>query len=222
MIALLTVSASVVRPAAGMRPAPLTRGWSGGKAARAWLAGLLAIVAGAGRLAAEIEFVGILATPQVSRFALGDTATGRTEWVGRGEAFAGFTVQSFDAAADVITLARDGKELRLHLKEDAKVKPSRLELTGAITFGAEAKIEVARATLRLDEDNEFPLNDGATYRIRPERREDGTIRYSISVERPLAENKTERISAPAVVALPGQKFSVQIDNLSFSFTPKFP
>ena len=49
---------------------------------------------------------------------------------------------------------------------------------------------------------------------------DGTIRYRAEIERVLAPNKVERLSSPAVVTLPGQQFSMRIDDLGFSFKPR--
>jgi hypothetical protein len=171
-------------------------------------------------LRADIEFVGILMTSQATRFALSDTALGKTDWVSSGQKFAGYTVGAYDRKEDVLTLTRDGAELRVKLKNDAKIQNSRFELTGAITFGADAKIEVERATLLFDEENVFPLKDGLTYRITPTREEDGNIRYAIAVERVLAENKKEKIAAPAIIVLPGHPFKIQVGELGFAFTPR--
>jgi hypothetical protein len=66
---------------------------------------------------ADIEFVGILATSQSTRFALGDTATGKTEWLMAGDRFAGYTLATFDAKQDTLVLQRDGTELRVRLKD---------------------------------------------------------------------------------------------------------
>lgn len=169
---------------------------------------------------AEIEFVGILATSESMRFALADTTTGRTDWVERGERFGGYTVKSFEAKDDTLVLQRDTSVLKVRLKDDAKVKAARVELTGSITFGATESMEIERATLLFDQENVFPLKDGVTYRITPERRLDGSILYRTSIERVLGPNKIERISAPGVVALPGQQFSMRIDDLTFSFKPR--
>ncbi|MGH7943987.1 MAG: hypothetical protein ACREF9_03120 [Opitutaceae bacterium] len=169
---------------------------------------------------ADIEFVGILATSQSSHYALGDTTTGKTDWVLRGGMFAGYTVVSYEPKDDTLLLRRDGTDLRLRLKDDAKIKASRLELSGSISFGAVDKIEVERATLQFDQENVFPLPGGVTYRITPTRMPDGTIRYRAAIERVLAPNKTERVSSPAIAALPGQQFSVRIDDLGFSFKPR--
>jgi hypothetical protein len=169
---------------------------------------------------ANIEFVGILATSHSSHYALGDTTTGKTDWVLPGGSFAGYTVVSYEPKGETILLRRDGTDLRIRLKDDAKVKAARIELSGAISFGANEKIEIDRATLQFDQENVFPLQDGITYRITPTRMPDGTIQYRTSIERVLGPNKTERLSAPAVITLPGQQFSVRIDDFGFSFKPR--
>ena len=181
---------------------------------------LALVAASAAPIRADIEFVGILVTSESTRFALSDTAAGKTDWVRAGGRFAGYTVGAFDGKEDVLTLARDGTELRVRLKNDARIQGSRLELTGAITFGADEKLEVRRATLLFDHENVFPLQDGATYRITPRRDEDGNIRYTIAVERVVADNRKEKLSAPTVVALPGHSFKIQVGELGFAFTPR--
>lgn len=171
-------------------------------------------------LRADIEFVGILVTSQSTRFALTDTSAGKTDWVGAGQKFAGYTIGAYDRKEDLLTLTRDGADLRLRLKNDARIQDARFELTGAITFGADEKIEVQRATLLFDQENIFPLRDGITYRITPTRDEDGNIRYTIAVERVVADNKKEKLSAPTIVALPGRPFKIQVGELGFAFTPR--
>ena len=171
-------------------------------------------------LRADLEFVGILATSQSTRFALADTSTGKSDWIERGQTFAGYTVVAYKPKDETLLLRREAQHLRVRLKDDAKVKASRLELTGTITFGATEKVEVERATLQFDEENVFPLKDGVIYRITPSRLPDGNHRYRFSIERVVAPNKTERISAPAVTTLPGQPFSLQIGDLGFSFSPR--
>jgi hypothetical protein len=171
---------------------------------------------------AEIEFVGIMVTTKASQsqYALGDTTTGSTAWIRPGGSFAGYTVVSYEPQAETLLLRRDSTELRVRLKDDAKIKSARLELTGSISFGATDKIEIERATLQFDQENVFPLQDGVTYRITPTRMPDGTIQYRAAIERVLAPNKTERLSSPAVTALPGQQFSMRIDAFGFSFKPR--
>jgi hypothetical protein len=169
---------------------------------------------------AEIEFIGVLATPKKTQFALTDTAAERTVWVSVGDTFSDYKLTAYDRATDTITLTKADAELRVRLKDDAKIKSARLELTGAITFGAGEKVEIERATLRFDEENVFPLKDGIVYRITPSHRDDGNILYRISIERTLPGNKIEKVSAPAIITIPGQPFSLQIGDAGFAFAPR--
>lgn len=181
---------------------------------------LAASLFAAATLRAEIEFVGILATTQSTRFALGDTTSGKTDWVEQGAVFSGHTVVSYNPKDETLLLRYEGTDILVRLKDDAKVKAARVELTGAVSFGAAEKIEIERATLQFDQENVFPLRDGVTYRITPSRLPDGNVKYNMAVERVLAPNKSERISSPAIVTLPGQPFSIQIGDLGFAFQPR--
>lgn len=185
-----------------------------------WFAALFLLVTIITSARADLEFVGILVTSQSTHFALSDTASGKTDWVKPGGKFAGYTIGKFEPKEDVLTLTRDGTEFRLRLKNDARIKDGRFELTGTITFGAAESIQVQRATLLFDQENVFPLKDGLTYRITPTRDESGNIRYAIAVEKILGENKKEKLSAPTIIALPGHPFKIQVGELGFAFTPR--
>jgi len=190
---------------------------------------LLAIASGPGVASAAnvsepapdpaIEFIGILALPQKTLFALSTPSSGQSTWVGLEQNFGGYCVAEYDRQTDTLTLTKAGATRRVRLKDDAKVKASRLELNGTVTVGSGEQIGVVRATLVLDEENIFPLKDDITCRIKPERRPDGNILYRVTFERILAANKTERISAPSLVARPGERFSLQMDDFGFAFTP---
>ena len=169
---------------------------------------------------AEIEFIGVLATPKKTQFALSDTAAERTVWLSVGDTFSDYKLAAYDRATDTITLTKPDAELRLRLKDDAKIKTARLELTGTITFGADDKVEIERATLRFNEENVFPLKDGIVYRITPTHLDDGNVQYRISIERALPGNKMERVSAPSITTIPGQPFSLQIGDAGFAFAPR--
>lgn len=181
---------------------------------------LLGSVALAPWLRADLEFVGILATPQKTRFALTDPIAEETRWLTLGDVFAGYKLTAYDPATDTLTVTKAGAASPLRLKNDAKIKNARLELTGRITFGPDQSFEIERATLLFDQENVFPLTDGIVYRIKPTRRDDGTIRYHIEMERSLAANKTERLSVPEVTTLPGQPFSIRLGDAGFTFKPR--
>jgi hypothetical protein len=199
-----------------IRPAPRGRARSLGYFT------LLALLVFGATSRAEIEFVGILATATRAQFALTDTTTARTSWVTRGDTFAGYVITDYDRANDTLTLTRDGVATRVKLKDDAKIKNARLELTGTVTFAANDKLQVTRATLLFDQENVFPLKDGITYRITPTRRPDGTIAFKMAIDRAVSPNTMQTIAAPAIVTLPGQEFSLKIDDLGFAFTPRTP
>jgi hypothetical protein len=169
---------------------------------------------------AEIEFIGILSMPPKKLFALTDTATDKTAWVSLGEAFGEHKLTAYDAPTDTVTLNKPGVEMRIHLKDDAKIKSARMEITGTITLGGEEPVEVERATLFFDQENVFPLKDGVTYRITPKRLEDGILEYSIAIEQTVAPNKTEKLSAPRIRVLPGHPFSLRVGEAGFAFTPR--
>src|SRR5688572_17933006 len=91
------------------------------------------------------QFIGILESPAEIRFRLIDTATGRTGWLTLSSHFDGYTIAAFEPKTDTLTLTRNGTELKLRLIDDAKVQPSRLDLTGSIVIGAGEKLEITRA-----------------------------------------------------------------------------
>lgn len=169
---------------------------------------------------ADIEFVGILVTKDKTQFALTDTATERTAWVSLGQLFGEFKLTAYDRTADTLTLTKSGAETHIHLKDDAKIKSARFELTGTITLGGDEPVTIERATLLFDQENVFPLKDGVVYRITPTRDEDNTVLYRIEIERVVSANKTERLSAPALITLPGRPFKVRIGDAGFAFTPR--
>jgi hypothetical protein len=176
---------------------------------------------------AAIEFVGILATPEKTMFRLTDKSdVTSSSWVVLGETFAGHEVKRYDARRDVLTLAKDGTEIEVRLK-DSKVQPgASVAISGTVTLGRE-KLTVTRATLLFDQENIFPLKNGVTCRITPTRMPDGNIRYEVVFERPGSGGKLEKMSSPIIVTKPGSPFSIRIgaekpsdEDLGFSFTPQ--
>jgi hypothetical protein len=169
---------------------------------------------------ADVEFVGVLITPQKSLFALSDTTSGRTDWLTVGKSFAGYEVTSFDPASDTLVLRAAGAEKRVRLKDDAKIKSARLEIVGTVTVGMGETTDVVRATLLFDQENTFPLQEGVTCRITPHRQPDGNILYRASFDRVLSDKSTARIAMPAIIALPGHPFSIKVGDLGFAFSPR--
>ncbi|HUR60558.1 MAG TPA: hypothetical protein VM029_22750 [Opitutaceae bacterium] len=182
----------------------------------------LALASSAVRLHAEIEFVGLVAMPHKTMFALSEGGSAKTDWVDVGQKFSGYTLQRYDAATDTLTLVKDGVELHVRLRDDAKIKSARLELNGTITLGGGEQVDVTRATLLFDEENVFALKDGTIYRITPQRLPNGHIVYRITVDRTLAPDKTERLSSPKITTLPGQPFALRMGEVGFAFSPRGP
>ena len=176
--------------------------------------------AGATASRADLEFTGILAMSGRTLFALHDTDAARSDWVPLRGTFAGYVVAAYDRPTETLTLTRDGASLRVRLKDDAKVKSARLELTGSISFGAGKKIEVERATLLFDQENVFPLAEGIVYRITPTRRPDGTHAYAIVIEQRGAGNQLDRLAAPTIITLPQHPFQIRAGEFGFAFTPR--
>lgn len=64
-----------------------------------------------------LEFAGYYRSGSETRFVLAEPAAGRrSEWLGVGEAYAGFMVADFDARAEILFVERDGMRLALRLK----------------------------------------------------------------------------------------------------------
>jgi hypothetical protein len=190
-----------------------------------FLSALLTVALVATTARAAVEFSGILVMPGKTLFALTDTDTSKTAWVALNDSFAGFVVTSYEQPTDTLTLIRNDTATRVRLKDDAKIKSARFELTGTITFGAGEKIEIERATLLFDQENVFPLKDGVTYRITPTRRPDGTLRYGVVIEQRSIENgidRVRRVSAPSVTTRVNQPFSLRVGEFGFTFIPKSP
>jgi hypothetical protein len=179
---------------------------------------LVAAWFGAVAARAEIEFVGVLVTSDRASFALSEAPGSPTVWRTSGQVFAGYTISSFDAKTDTLTLTKAGVPLVLHLVDEARVKTARIDIVGDLTIGARGKLEVTRATLLFDQENDFPLADDLLLRLTPERLPDGTIRYRAIFERTRPNGK-EIISAPTVIALKDSPFRIQVGDYGFGFQP---
>lgn len=63
-----------------------------------------------------IEFAGVLGGGKDTRVALKNKATGSTQWVPVGGTYAGYSIVSYEARADVLVVKKDGEEFRLPLR----------------------------------------------------------------------------------------------------------
>ena len=184
-----------------------------------------AFLAAAATARAEIEFIGVLVMPGRSLFALSDDPAKPAAWRALGQDFADYRLTEFDAKADTLVLTKNGATLRVHLKDDAKVKSARLELGGTITTGQGEKLEVTRVTLIFDQETVLPLKDGLTWHITPTLRPDGNIRYRLAIERTIQSGdlkKVQQVSAPNIIARPHDSFKIAVGDLQFEFAPTNP
>ena len=167
---------------------------------------------------AQIEFSGFFTTSREALFSLTDTDTRRSSgWLKIGQSFGGYTVMSFDREHEIITLKQGGRLLKIPLRA-SKVKDGRATISGSLKFMNE-QIENVRASLFFGEEATFPLNNGVTFRIKPEQLPDGNILY---LARFIATGKNgveKTLSSPSVVAVPGKPFGIQLGDFGYSFTP---
>lgn len=169
----------------------------------------------------EVEFTSILVTSQQTLFTLSEPPATKSGWLQLGQSFAGYDLTSYDAKSDTLTLTKAGVQTRVRLK-DEKVKAARLEMGGTFTLGAGEKMSVVRATLTFGEETIFPLKDGLVFHITPQSLPDGSILYRAFFARVLADQTTEKLSAPSVIVRPGAQFSIRVGDYGFSFTPAAP
>jgi hypothetical protein len=94
---------------------------------RWYLVFLLALGSWARAADIGVEFSAVLTTPRETRVSLSNKATGQTQWVAVGKAFAGYVVTAYEPKSDVVVLTRDGAQYRLPLK-NAKVQSGAAEL----------------------------------------------------------------------------------------------
>lgn len=173
---------------------------------------------------AEVEFVGVLVTPGRTLFALSDAAGQPAAWRSLGQEFDGYSLAAFDGK-NLLTLSKDGSQLRLPLKDEAKIKNARVEFSGTVSFGEGDQLAVSRVTLTYDQETVVPLADGVLWRVTPTRLPDGNVLFKLGVERTVREGdvmRVQKVSAPAVVTLPNSGFRLGIGDLQFNFNPLPP
>lgn len=169
-------------------------------------------------LRAEIEFSGFFITSQRALFSISDTSDQRSSgWLKIGDSFRGYTLVSFDAKREVVSVRRVDELLEIPLRA-SKVKDGNASVSGTIMF-LNQQVEGVRATLFLGDEMVFPIGTGLTFRIMPELLSDGNILYRAKFVKADDQGVEETLSAPSVVALRGQPVGIQIGKFGFSFSP---
>jgi hypothetical protein len=175
---------------------------------------------------ADIEFSGVLSSPDQTLFSLTDTSTATTSgWIPLGQSFAGYALKSYDAQQDLLTLTRDGAEVKIRLN-DSKVQAAAVKIRGELRFRFGENVLNVRATLVFENDNSFPLPNGV-FHITPRPLSDGKLQYDMFFDRRGPEGKTERFTSPSTVVDSSQGFGTHIatgkrleDIIELSFKPR--
>lgn len=208
----------------------------GATASIAMLALVFALAAALTRpVRAGVEFSGLFVTSEKTLLTLTDTdARTNSGWITVGQIFSGYKVEGYDAQTDSVRLSKDGRFYRVRLKTPT-IEEALLTLEGEVTLSAGQKIRVERAVLPLDVKTTFPLNDRVVVHITPTRTPDlsrfrpndlkkmpaDALFYSIVFEDTTPGAQSKILSTPSVVALPGQEFSIRVNqDLEFWFRPK--
>lgn len=167
-------------------------------------------------LRAEIEFSGFLKGPDGALVTLKEGPNGPSSgWLKPGQSFQGYTVVASDARR--VVLEQNGHQLERPLRE-AKVKDGRMVVRGAVKAGRWGELPQIEAALFVGEEAVLPLREGLTLRLRIERRPDGNLLYRARfLER--RDGRDDELSAPGIIAIPGQPFRLRVGEYGFEFTP---
>jgi hypothetical protein len=166
---------------------------------------------------AEINYAAFLQGPDGVRVTLTDGPEGPASgWLKLGQVFAGYTIVASDAQR--VVLEKDGRRIERPLRE-AKIKDGRMIVRGTVSAGRWGTVPKIAVSLFVGEETVFPLHENLTLRLRVERREDGTLLYRAQfVER--RDGGEHLLSAPSVVARPGQPFALRFGDYGFQFSPE--
>ena len=181
------------------------------------LAGLFLTLAP--RANAALEFCGYTATSANMLFSLQDPAEGiASKWIPVGGVFQGYVINAFDPKTERLSLkSPDGTVTQLALRA-APIKQTRIRVSGSIKIGVGENVEVNKATLVMGEETTFALKNGMTMRLKLSPFEN-YVRYDAVFEKPEPDGRVKVVSSPAVIALPGKPFALEIGELGFSFEP---
>jgi len=165
------------------------------------------------------EISGIFSVGDTTRFVLVESETGESSrWVTIGQEFGGYRLVSFDSSTQTLTVERDGSVQVVGLKT-AVIKELVIVHSGSVRLGSGDGATVQKIVLILDQESAFPLGDGVTVYLKPKRRADGNLEYASRWERVGADGTKELLSAPKVIARPGQGFSIFCDGMEFELKP---
>jgi hypothetical protein len=138
---------------------------------------------------AELEFVGLLATPRETKVVFRDPATGLDSgWVGVGATVQGYTVVEVKAAGDVLVLRQGNRLIELPLAS-AKIQGRKPDLTGEVRLTGAFSGNLS-CDLLLGVPRTLPLPDGRRLTVEVRKEPGGAIAFRGMLE------KTERSDLP--------------------------
>src|SRR3954463_1524386 len=162
---------------------------------------------------AALEFRGYVIMGAEQRFSLKDTADQATSpWITIGKVFHAYTLVSYDAAKEILTVKTPEGAIKQLSLESASIDPlkdTRLRISGTITFGKDEAAQATKATLIMGEETVFELKDGMSLRLKPSPFQEGIIRYDAVFDKLQDDGTRKKLSSPAILARPGQEFTIQ-------------
>ena len=170
-------------------------------------------------LRGELEFSAFLVLPKSELFVLRDKEQDQgSGFLHLGQSFRGYTLKSFDKNREVITVQKNGQDLEIRLKE-SKIQDGKLTVEGAISFLNGQELEGVRVSLFIGEESVIPLSESVRLSITPTRTAEGHMKYAAKFIT-ITEGKEKVVSCPAVVALPGSPFAVEVGEYGYQFAPQ--
>jgi len=180
---------------------------------------LASVLAGPAIGTATPELAGFFILSDKASFVFVDSETNVTSgWLTIGDTFGGYLIEVFQPDQDTVILKRGDERISVSLRK-ATILEDRIAFSGKIAIGAGNVLEVSQGILRFDEETVFPLAPGVVLRITATKRDDGNIMYTCRFETVNEDGTVEAISAPRIIAPPGQLFSARVGELSFALQP---
>ena len=170
-------------------------------------------------LRGELEFSAFVVLQKSELFVLRDLEQDQTSgFLNLGQSFHGYTLKSFDKNREVVTVQKDGRDFEIRLKE-SKVKDGKLTVAGMVSALNGQKAEGVRVSLFIGEESVIPLSESVRLSITPTRTAEGHMKYAAKFIT-ITEGKEKVVLCPAVVALPGSPFAVEVGEYGYQFAPQ--
>lgn len=170
----------------------------------------------------EAVLAGYLATPVKTWLVLVDTEKkSESTTISVGDRFGGFTVAAFDERTEEAILNPVGGGAAVKLTPDRSGQ-GRVVLAGRLAIENGPEIAVRRASFRIGEPTRIPLQDGPdglVFILRPTQAEDGSMKYSVMIER-IEKGRKEVFTGRLARVPQGAPFSGQSGPVMYQFKPQ--